>query len=695
VAVPYGSWPSPLRPKAAAAGALRFGALQLVDRGSAPTPEVLWTEGRPEEAGRVAIVRWEAGRRNDVGGPHTSARSGVNEYGGGALWADPAGGSLWWVDAVDQRIRRLAAGAGSGAALTPEPPAPRAWRYAAGVVSPDGAWSVCEREVHTDDDGTALAEPVNDIVAVSAAGGAPVVLTAVGDFAAGPALSPDGSALAWLRWDHPDMPWDAAALWCSEVDWEAPDGPTLVAPRRVAGGHHPGTVDRCDDSGVVRRAVSVCVPLWDPNGRLWWCDDREDRWQLRCAPAVGVPVEGAGDTAAARSAADEEVGEPRWVSGGSRYGFTGDGRMVHASTASGVDRVWVVDADGSRSPLPGPGFSIVEQLVVSGRHVALIGGTHERPTSVWLVDLGDADHEPSVTDLAPRPVWLEAADVSVPEHVTVPTADGEVTHALVYPPRLRGAEAPPGELPPLLLRVHGGPTAAARAECSPSVQFWTTRGFAVAEVNHRGSTGYGRRYRDLLRGRWGEVDVEDCLAVARHLGSTGRADPRRVVIRGGSSGGFTTLAALCADADDPARRALAAGCSLYGVTDLTALAGDMHKFESRYFDALVGPLPEAAHVYRSRSPLSHPERLRVPVLLLQGGQDPVVPLSQAEVLRDALAAAGVPHSLVVFPGEAHGFRSAATLVQALGLELAFYGAVLGFVPAGAESLPEVSLVLRP
>jgi dipeptidyl aminopeptidase/acylaminoacyl peptidase len=309
---------------------------------------------------------------------------------------------------------------------------------------------------------------------------------------------------------------------------------------------------------------------------------------------------------------------------------------------------------------------------------------------VWLLDPGPG----TAVDLRSASGPLDDDDLSVPEPVTFPTSDGEVAHALFFPPRSSSSVAPAGELPPLVVRIHGGPTAAARAELSTSVQFWTSRGLAVVEVNYRGSTGFGRRYRDLLRGEWGVADVEDCLAAARHLARTGRVDPRRCVIRGGSAGGFTALAALCReggdrDDDGGSGRTFAAACSLYGVTDLAAMAAETHKFESRYLDGLVGPLPGAEATYRERSPLAHVHRLQVPVLLLQGAIDPVVPLAQAEVLRDALRDNGVPHALVVFEGEAHGFRGVATIVRALGLELAFYGSVLGFEPA--DELPPVPL----
>ena len=342
-------------------------------------------------------------------------------------------------------------------------------------------------------------------------------------------------------------------------------------------------------------------------------------------------------------------------------------------------------ATGSLDPLPSPpgGFTSVEHLDVLGRVVAVAGGSGAIPTSAWSVDLASSrvvNHRASCPHSAAS---LAEGAISLPRAITFPTTDGERAHALLYPPVSEVVDASSDELPPLVVRIHGGPTASARAEHSTSVQFWTSRGFAVVDVNYRGSTGYGRRYRDLLQGEWGVADVADCVAAVRWLADQGIVDGGRCVIRGGSAGGFTALEATCRS------DVFAAACSLYGVTDLRALAEDTHKFESRYLDGLIGPYPESAERYRERSPLFHADLLDRPVLLLQGTDDPIVPPSQAEVLRAALHAGGVPHALIVFSGEAHGFRSASTIVRALQAELAFYGQVLDFTPA--DDLPPLEL----
>jgi dipeptidyl aminopeptidase/acylaminoacyl peptidase len=704
IEAPYGAWASPLSPEDAAAASGRFGSLVC------GPDEVTWVEIRPGDDGRSAVLAAAPGRAPREVGPEgaVAARSRVNEYGGGAMWTGPdgAGGErLFWVAAADQRVCTLD-DEDSVRTLSPLPPSPRAWRHAAGVVGPSGAWTICERELHVDDTGAPLSEAVNDLAVVWTSGGVQPLLgpddPGGGDFVAAPALSPDGQLVAWLRWDHPDMPWDAAELWVARVG-SGPDETsggerlTLTEHRRVAGGRD-GALAR-----GIGHPVSVCLPSWAPDGSLWWCDDADEYWHLRRL-APGLPERGAGDVAPlAMAPVQEEVGEPRWVSGGARYGFTDDGRVVFAAMAGGLDSLWVSSLDGSdRERVPGPEFTSVDSLRVRGTVVAVIAASSELVPSVWRIDLasGEAvDLRDAVAPLSPE--WVSAA-----RPITFPTGtasgagngngsdagDGPIAHALFYAPTSGDHHAPEGELPPLVVRIHGGPTAAARPELSPSVQFWTTRGFAVVDVNYRGSTGFGRSYRDLLQGEWGRVDVEDCLAAARHLGAEGLVDPARCVIRGGSAGGFTTLAALCFQDAWGQDGTFSAGCSLYGVTDLAALAAETHKFESRYLDGLVGPLPDAAEVYRERSPLFHADALSQPVLLLQGAEDRIVPPAQAKVLVDALRARGVPYAYVLFPGEGHGFLASASIIRALGTELAFYGRVLGFRPA--DRLPPFELTGR-
>ncbi len=689
--VAHGSWTSPLSPSDAASGATRFSGLAVCP-GADGRVDIHWAETRPNERGRIAIVGVDDdGTRSDLGPRELRIRSRVNEYGGGALWCSE--GQVYWVDEVAQQIDRIdpstqrATGQSwSPERITPAPPGRSSWRFASGSVAPGGEFVVAERESHTDDHGEPLTEARNEIVAIRCDRRELTVLITPGqpgggDFVAAPTLSPDGVSLAWLRWDHPDMPWDAAELWvgCLELDGSRP---RVSDRRRVAGGRHGGTANGLD------RPVSACLPDWSPEGWLWWCDDADEWWHLHAASAPGRPPEGAGDAPSTAvpggGSAGEELGEPRWTAGGRRYGFTDDGRVVAVISSQGLDSIWAIDpTSGERSRLPGPAFSAVEAVAVTGSTVVAIAGTADAPTSVWRIDLESG----RATDLRPTTSPLDPEWVSRPVPVSFPTgasADGgttEVAHALFYAPTSGDHVAPDGARPPLVVRIHGGPTAAARPEFSTSVQFWTTRGFAVADVNYRGSTGFGRAYRDRLLGNWGVVDVEDCLAVTRHLAAQGLVDGGRCVIRGGSAGGFTALAAVCNQSSWGFDGAFAAACSLYGVTDLAALAADTHKFESRYLDGLVAPLPEGAEVYRARSPLFHADRLDRPVLLLQGTDDKVVPPAQAEVLVEALRSNGVEHRYVLFPNEGHGFHLSDTIVAALEAELDFYGDVLGFEPA--------------
>lgn len=687
VPLAFGEWPSPLSPMGAARSAPRFGDL-AISTGADGSARVWFSE---LSDGRNAV--WT---RDDLGLREVpqvvSARSRLNEYGGGALWVDSA--AVYWVEDEDQMVRRLAHGGAEATVLTPEPPVDRAWRYAGGVAVPPGGsgprWVVCERQRLVGDDGEELDEAINDIVAVrcepASPVGPPVVLVEGRDFLAAPTVSADGRRLAWLSWDHPDMPWESAELWAGEL--RGGEHPEVVGARRLAGGR-----DDVDSAGL-GRPVSVCLPGFEPDGELFFCDDRDDRWVLRRVPPPEVPTDGMAERAASAWDGGGEVGEPRWVAGGSRYGFMDRDRVLLAETIDGLDSLRVIESDGRAAAGPLE-VTWVEKLVCSGAWMAAVVGRADRLTTVVLARSGgdDADADDAdgaaweSSELKPSRPELPEASISPPVPFDFLTT-GEVTaHGLFHAPRLEGVEGPPGERPPLVVRIHGGPTAHARAELSTSVQFWTTRGFAVAEVNYRGSSGYGRRYRDLLDGGWGVAEVQDCLAAARHLAAEGLVDPRRCVIRGGSAGGFTALEAVCAE---PAADGFgfAAATSLYGVTDLAALATDTHKFEARYLDGLIGPLPEARERYRQRSPLHHAERISAPVLLLQGSDDAVVPPAQAEVLVEAMQANGLDHEYRVYEGEGHGFRRTETVADALEAELRFYGRVLGFRPAPPEGRSE-------
>jgi dipeptidyl aminopeptidase/acylaminoacyl peptidase len=623
---PYGSWPTPITSELVVRSARLPNGLQLDGE------DVWWSEGRPEEGGRMAVLRRSPdGGVTEVVPTPWSARSSVHEYGGGAWWV--AGGVLWFVDWSTQRLHRVEPG-GEPVALTPEPEVERGLRYADGRLSPDGTTLLCVQERHHADG----AEATNTIVRLAAhEPSAPEVVVEGPDFVADPRWRPDGGAFCWLEWDHPDMPWDAIRLVVDE-------GGTRTI---VAGG----------------AGESICQPTWARDGSLWFSSDRTGFWSLhRWTPAGGVePMVDLG----------KDIGFPQWVFGQSCFGFLDDGRLVFAYSDGGLDRLAVRTPDGAVHELDVP-HTMIDSLRTGGSAATYIAASPTtEPHVVSLPIEGAGSGSPEVLVPA-RDLGLDPSWFSIPEPVEFPTAGGVTGHALLYPPTNPQVAAAAGERPPLLVMIHGGPTSSARPMLQLSRQYWTSRGFAVVDVNYRGSTGYGRVYRDLLRGQWGVADVEDCAAVCRFLVERGDADPDRLCIRGGSAGGFTTLAALAFE------DVFAAGASHYGVADLGVLAQETHKFESRYLDGLVGPWPEARGTYEERSPIFHTDRIDRPLAVFQGLDDPIVPPNQAEMIVDAVRAKGVPVAYLAFPGEQHGFRQSQNIRAALDGELSFYAQVLGF-----------------
>ncbi len=611
---------------------------------------VYWVEGRPAEAGReVLVCQARGGRPADMIPPELSVRTQVHEYGGRCydVHGLPSAHDLVvFSNWGDQRLWVLEPG-GAPRPLTPEPDRPKSERYADPVISPDGGWIVCVHESHLPD-----GRVDNDLVVVdldpAAADQQPARVASGHDFYSSPRLSPDGNRLAWVTWDHPDMPWDGSELWVADV---RPDR-SISAATKVAGG----------------RGESITQPRWSPAGNLHYVSDRSGWWNLYDEP--GTPL----------CPAAAEFGQPDWVFGNATYGFFPDGRLVAAWTAEGGDHIGVVqDGRVERAAFP---FTAYASLAPVEEGVIAIAASPVDPPAVVRLDLSQGRFE---TIRASRHVPIDRDALSRPEAVQFPTAGEASAHALFYPPASADYEGPPGQKPPVIVMIHGGPTSAASAVLNLAIQFWTSRGFAVADVNYRGSSGYGRAYRRLLDGEWGIADVEDCAAVVRWLDRTGRVDGRRALIRGGSAGGFTTLAAL-AFTD-----AFAAGASYYGVADLELLARDTHKFESRYLDGLVGPWPETAEEYRRRSPIHHVDQIKKPLILFQGLEDKVVPPAQAELMYAALRDSGVPVAYLGFEGEQHGFRQAGTIIAVTESELAFYGRVLGFEPDFAGGNPVLDI----
>ncbi|GLY33633.1 prolyl oligopeptidase family serine peptidase [Kineosporia sp. NBRC 101731] len=655
--VPYGTWPSPI-----SAADLVSGIVRPIEAWPGATG-TWWSQIRPDQGGREQLVfRAADGQITDVLGPDWNVRTRVHEYGGGSWWV--AGDVVFTVNWDDQRLYRAEPGK-RPVAITPTPPSKAAWRYTDGRLTPDGKTVICVRETHEGNDVR------NEIVAIPAVPGdtedpAPRVLVSGADFVAAPRISPDGQHLAWIEWQHPNMPWDSTALWIGELA-SSDAGLSMVDAHLLAGAQRLG-----HGRAAPRDGQSLMQPDFGSDGQLYVISDTSQWWNVyRVDDTSGdlTPV----------LPLRHEVGGPAWRFGNSDYATDSGGQTwLTYSDDKGANLVRLQDDSIETDALP---FPHLEQLRLSpdgSRLTAIAAQTTAEPAVVefrvndkgalaWTVLNDVPDH------------GLDPAGISVPRHVTFPSVGGRNAHALLYLPASAAVRGPENERPPLIVTVHGGPTSAASSAFRLSTQYWTSRGFAVIDVNYGGSTGYGRPYRKLLDASWGIVDVEDACAAALWVAAQGLADAARLAIRGGSAGGYTVLAALAT------RDVFTAGASLYGVADLGALARDTHKFESRYLDGLVGPWPQAEKIYTERSPLSHINGFDRPLIVLQGEEDEVVPPAQAEMIVAALAAKKVPHSYLLFPGEQHGFRRAENIIRAFESELSFYGQVFGFQP---DNLPE-------
>jgi dipeptidyl aminopeptidase/acylaminoacyl peptidase len=636
---PYGSWPSPITSELIVSDTVGIGQIE-VEGG-----DVWWAEARPAEQGRVVVVRRRAdGGVADALGPGWNARTRVHEYGGSCFAVD--GDTLYFANFADQRLYRSDAG-GEPRALTPEGDL----RYADLSLDRGRSRLLCVLEDHT----RGGAEAVNCIAAVPLEGGTPEVLVEGSDFCAAPRVSPDGDRICWLTWNHPDLPWDGTELWVAELDAAGRPG----EPVRVAGGPRE----------------SVVVPAWSPGGVLHLVSDRTGWWNL---------YRWRGGELEALAPAEMEFARPAWMLGWTTYAFLGEERIVCTATQRGEWRLYELHPETGLCEVRTPFTEISPWLRAHEGGAVFAGGSPTLAAALVHVDV-----ESGATEVLRRSSSLEIDQgyLSQPEAVEFPTEGGRTAHALYYPPRNPEWRGPEDERPPLLVETHGGPTAAATTLLRLPIQYWTSRGIAVLDVNYGGSTGYGREYRERLYGSWGVVDVDDCANGALFLVERGDADPNRLMISGGSAGGYTTLCALTF------RDTFSAGASHFGIGDLEVFVGDTHKFESRYLDRLIGPLPEAAALYRERSPINHTDRLSCPVILFQGLEDRIVPPNQAELMFEALRRKGIPCAYVPFAGEQHGFRIAANIRRSLDGELYFYSRVLGFPlaealePVEIENLP--------
>ena len=659
---PFGEWDSPIAPRDMATG-----GLQLLSPAYASNGSLFWLEGRPTDAGRVVVVeRTVGGLVRDWTKSPFNVRSRVHEYGGGAYWltqGEDGNPLLWFVDFVTQRVFRQAGSDRDPVGVTEETAARH--RYADGVVTPNGDWIVAVRERH---EGEQATDVVNELVAFRTDGTPGTHLVAGGlgnhggrippaDFVACPTVSPDGTRIAWVAWDHPNMPWDDTSLWVA--DFDQVNAVVIGEPWLLAGGSGNGE--------------AVTYPAWNSDGDLFAMTDRTGWWNLHRSTGGAEPL-------AAVWRVDQDCAGPMWGLGSAPYVLLPDGSAVVVALNGADGHVFRVDVQlGMAYAITLPVSQIQAPIASSGLKLALVASSPALPGSLLEFDLEDANPSSTVALVQQGAVQVASGSVSVGEPISFVTGDGARANALFYAPTSAEWVAPTGELPPVIVLSHGGPTSAVGSGYRLGIQFWTTRGFAIVDVNYRGSTGFGRDYRRALNGKWGETDVEDCISAVRFLAESRRIDPKRQCIMGGSAGGYTTLASL---AFRPG--VFAAGMSDYGIGDLEALAAHTHKFESRYLDTVVAPYPEGIETYRARSPLGHAGRMTTPLLLLQGEEDRVVPPDQARSMAKELDRRGVPHALVVFEGEGHGFRRGATIEASYQMKLSFLGQVLGFAPVGID-----------
>ena len=630
IVAPYGSWASPFAIERLTDGVVFIGEVRR------HAGVWWWLEGRPEEDGRQALVRREAdGTVTRMTPEGFNARCRVHEYGGAATLV--AGDLVIASDFTTGRLNRVVA-PGEVVPLTPD----RAWRFA--DMAPDVARGriYAVREDHEPAVVGAHGEWVNELVAIDAATGEVEVVAAGADFYAAPRLSPDGRSLAWLEWRHPNMPWDGTELQLATI---ADDG-TVGPPKVIAGS----------------RTDWIAQPRWSPDGVLHFVAE-PDGW-MNLHRFVDGRVESVAPMAV-------EFASPDWVFGNAEYDFLPDGGLLAVGRSDGRDRLYRIAPDGTSEILDLP-YTEIGSVSVDGEVATLRVVSPYQPAQAIGLDMGSGAIEVlrRATPFEPEP-----SDVSAARHVAYPSTGGRTAHANYYAPVNTRFEAPAGALPPLIVTSHGGPTSAAFTGWATTMQLFTSRGYAVLDVDYGGSTGYGRDYRKALNGEWGIVDVDDCVAGAEWLVAQGLADPARLAVRGGSASGFTTLAALAF------RRTFSAGTTLFGIGDLRAFVNDTHKFESRYLEGLVGPWPETTQRYLDRSPALHADQIVAPVLVQQGAEDRVVPPAEAERIVDALWERRVPHAYILFPGEDHGFRSRDAIIKSVSSELSFYGQVFGFTPA--------------
>lgn len=626
---PYGSWQSPISSDLIVAHTIRLSSIKVLG------DSLFWLEGRPAEGGRSVVVQQNSrGEGIDLIPAAFNVRSRVHEYGGDAYIAHE--NCIFFCNFTDQKLYRqdLARPDAEPVAITPE----NNCRYANMVLDRERNRLICVLEDHSQSD----REAVNSIAAIDLSNGAVRVLASGFDFYSSPQLSPDGAQLAWFCWNHPNMPWDESEIWLADMDEKG----SLSSAIRIAGGENESTGH----------------PIWSPDGGLYFLSDRTGWWNIYRWVNARIEIV---------FQQDIEFGSPHWVFGEPNFAFRSAGELICICSDKGEAKLVTLELGKSGTSLQQieiP-YSSLSCLQVRDDFVWFIGASPTTPASIVRLNLqsGESTVIKQSSDYQLAPDY-----VSTPEAIEFATGDDLTSHAFYYAPANGDFQAPAAERPPLLVIIHGGPTGATSSSFSLAIQYWTSRGIAVMDINYGGSTGYGRAYRNRLYASWGIVDVEDCVQGANYLVARGDVDANRLIIRGGSAGGYTTLAALTF------KDTFKAGASYYGVSDLEALARDTHKFEARYLDRLIGPYPERLDIYKARSPIHHVEQLSCPVIFFQGLEDKVVPPNQAERMVNALHEKKLPVAYVAFEGEQHGFRKADNIKRCLDAELYFYARIFKF-----------------